>query len=115
MWISGLARSQECYPEPMPPDTSRPAATIADTDYTLTIEEAAERYDRAGHAPACGDRCPHRGSVQIDAVAPEPSGKDAAKSRPIAASISIQDTNYQGKDNCRQYPIISAGQALESR
>jgi hypothetical protein len=30
-------------------DTSRPVATSPDTDYTLSIDEAAERYDHAGH------------------------------------------------------------------
>jgi hypothetical protein len=30
-------------------DTSRPAATSPDSDYSLSIEEAAERYDHAGH------------------------------------------------------------------
>lgn len=30
-------------------DTPRPAATINDTDFSLTIEEVAERYANAGH------------------------------------------------------------------
>jgi hypothetical protein len=30
-------------------DLSRPAATGTDTDYTLSLEEVAERYARAGH------------------------------------------------------------------
>jgi hypothetical protein len=34
---------------PTSPDLSRPAATGADTDYTLSLEEASERYARAGH------------------------------------------------------------------
>lgn len=33
----------------MPEDLSRPVATTPDSEYTLTIDEAAERYDRAGH------------------------------------------------------------------
>jgi hypothetical protein len=32
----------------MPPDPSRPAATSPD-DYALTIEDAAQRYEHAGH------------------------------------------------------------------
>jgi hypothetical protein len=31
-------------------DPSRPAATGGDSDFTLTIEEVAERYQKAGHA-----------------------------------------------------------------
>ena len=30
-------------------DASRPAATAPDTDYTLSIEEVADRYAKAGH------------------------------------------------------------------
>lgn len=30
-------------------DLSRPVATTSDSEYTLTIDEAAERYDHAGH------------------------------------------------------------------
>ncbi len=30
-------------------DMSRPGATALDTDYTLTIEEVADRYAKAGH------------------------------------------------------------------
>ena len=33
----------------MIPDLSRPAATIPDSDFTLSIDEALERYARAGH------------------------------------------------------------------
>src|SRR5215471_17548405 len=32
----------------MPDDLSRPVATTPDSDFTLTIEEAVERYARAG-------------------------------------------------------------------
>jgi hypothetical protein len=33
----------------MTDDLSRPVATISDSEYTLSIEEAAERYEHAGH------------------------------------------------------------------
>ena len=33
----------------MPDDMSRPVATTPDSEYTLTIDEAAIRYDHAGH------------------------------------------------------------------
>src|SRR5438067_4278373 len=35
--------------EAMTDDLSRPAATIPDSEYTLTIDEAALRYESAGH------------------------------------------------------------------
>ena len=34
----------------MTDDLSRPIATIPDTEYTLTIDEVALRYEHAGHA-----------------------------------------------------------------
>jgi hypothetical protein len=34
----------------MTDDPSRPVATSTDSEYTLTIEDAAERYEHAGHA-----------------------------------------------------------------
>jgi hypothetical protein len=36
------------YHSPMTDDLSRPVATIDDSDFTLTIDEALERYARAG-------------------------------------------------------------------
>ncbi len=33
----------------MPPDPSRPVATSPDSEYSLSIEEASDRYERAGH------------------------------------------------------------------
>jgi hypothetical protein len=35
--------------DPMPNDLSRPAATTPDSEFTLSIDEAAERYEHAGH------------------------------------------------------------------
>lgn len=37
------------YDEVMTIDLSRPVATTPDSEYTLTIDEAAERYEHAGH------------------------------------------------------------------
>jgi hypothetical protein len=56
--LMGISRSGSpctCYHAGMPTntatgaDTSRPAATDRDNDYTLSIEEVSERYARAGH------------------------------------------------------------------
>jgi hypothetical protein len=41
--------AHRCDNGDMSTDMSRPGATTPDSEYTLTIEEAAERYDRAGH------------------------------------------------------------------
>jgi len=35
----------------MPPDPSRPVATDHDSEFTLTIEDVAQLYVNAGHAP----------------------------------------------------------------
>ena len=37
------------YNSPMPDDLSRQAATNTDSEYTLSIEDALERYEHAGH------------------------------------------------------------------
>ena len=38
------------YHQGMTDDLSRPVATSPDSEYSLTIEDAAERYEHAGHA-----------------------------------------------------------------
>lgn len=40
---------EKWYIDVMEIDLSRPVATTADSEYTLTIEEALERYEHAGH------------------------------------------------------------------
>ncbi len=37
------------YPQVMPSDLSRPVATRDDSEFTLSIDEALERYTKAGH------------------------------------------------------------------
>lgn len=47
--ITGRESDEPGYDQSMPDDLSRPVATTPDSEYTLTIDEAAERYDHAGH------------------------------------------------------------------
>ena len=46
--ITGEAWNEAGYHCPMTDDQSRPVATSADSEFTLTIDEALERYARAG-------------------------------------------------------------------
>lgn len=48
LWTTVSIRVPQWYDSGMDPDLSRQAATTADSEYTLTIDEALERYDRAG-------------------------------------------------------------------
>jgi hypothetical protein len=48
LWITGEAWNEAGYHSTMPDDPSRPVATRPDSDFTLTIDEALERYGRAG-------------------------------------------------------------------
>jgi hypothetical protein len=47
--ITGGCWSKPGYHSAMTDDLPRPVATTPDSEYTLTIDEAAERYDHAGH------------------------------------------------------------------
>jgi hypothetical protein len=40
----------------MPDDLSRPVATTPDSEFTLTIDDALERYTRAGLPPHAAQR-----------------------------------------------------------
>jgi hypothetical protein len=48
MWITRERWDEPRYHQVMTDDMSRQAATSPDSDFTLTIEEAVERYARAG-------------------------------------------------------------------
>lgn len=48
MWITGEAVERAGYHGRMTDDQSRPAATSPDSEFTVTIDEAVERYARAG-------------------------------------------------------------------
>src|SRR6185436_2220356 len=49
------------------PDTSRPAATDADNDYTLSLEQASEFYAKAGHARTLRSLQRYCGNGHLDA------------------------------------------------
>ena len=49
MGITGMEYVVPGYHLGMIDDLSRPVATTPDSEYTLTIDEAAERYEHAGH------------------------------------------------------------------
>jgi hypothetical protein len=46
--ITGEAWNEARYHYPMPDDQSRPVATSPDSEFTMTIDDALERYARAG-------------------------------------------------------------------
>src|SRR5580658_3676130 len=48
MWTTASLKESGCYDVSMDTDLSRQAATSPDSEYTLTIDDALERYDRAG-------------------------------------------------------------------
>ena len=48
MGITGEAWNDAGYHKPMTDDQSRLVATTPDTEFTVTIDEALERYARAG-------------------------------------------------------------------
>jgi hypothetical protein len=49
MWTTVRGVARRCYDVCMDLDLSRQVATSTDSDYTLSIDEALERYDHAGH------------------------------------------------------------------
>src|SRR5271156_3042622 len=48
MWTTASLTEGGCYDVCMDTDLSRQAAASPDSEYTLTIDDALERYDRAG-------------------------------------------------------------------
>src|SRR5438132_14071995 len=105
-------------------DLSRPVATTPDTEYSLSIEEAAARYDHAGHprTPRSVQRYCAKGHLDcrrmetpfgekylitpssvakhiayIEEVSPIATGRDV--SRPVATSFeSNQSHDEPGQD-----------------
>ena len=49
LWTTRSVATGGCYDVQMTDDLSRQDATTPDSEYTLTIDEALERYDHAGH------------------------------------------------------------------
>src|SRR6185436_9738337 len=107
------------------PDTSRPAATDADNDYTLSLEQASEFYAKAGHARTLRSLQRYCGNGHLDArkiqttlgdkylVTPESVARhiaqieelraldnvatDRDKPRPVATSVAVQEPRQNGE------------------
>ena len=116
----------------MTDDLSRQAATIPDSEYTLTIDEASERYEHAGHPrtprsiqrycaknhldcrrmeTAFGEKYLITPSsvakhiAYIEEVRPSTTGRDL--SRHVATSLVRQDSHEEGKLNPPTSPDVS--------
>ena len=103
-------------------DTSRHVATIPDSEYTLTIEEASTRYERAGHPRTSrsiqrycakghldcrrmetpyGDKylitpaSVAKHIAYIEEVRPIATGRDVP--RPVAADVALEEGHEQGQ------------------
>jgi len=121
-------------------DTSRPAATGPDSDYTLSIEEAAARYEHAGHPRT--DRSIQRYCAKghldcrrmetpfgekylitpasvakhiayIEEVRPTATGRDVP--RPIAAPVGPQESGAGRRDDASTGPDLSRLAATDTR
>ena len=113
-------------------DQSRPVATIPDTEYTLTIDEAAFRYEHAGHprTPRSIQRYCAKGHLDcrrietpfgekylitpesvakhiayIEEVRPTTTGRDMP--RPVATSIAQKDSHDEPRPDAPTSPDLS--------
>src|SRR3972149_6954890 len=102
-------------------DPSRPVATIPDSEYTLTIEEASTRDEHAGHRPTSrsiqrycakghldcrrmetpyGDKylitpaSVAKHIAYIEEVRPIATGRGVP--RPVATDVALEDSHEQG-------------------
>jgi hypothetical protein len=116
----------------MTDDLSRPVATIPDSEYTLTIDEAGLRYGHAGHprTPRSIQRYCARGDLDcrrietsfgdkylitaasiakhiayIEEVRPTTTGRDL--SRPVATIIAAQDSQEEPLPDASTSPDLS--------
>jgi hypothetical protein len=115
----------------MTDDLSRPVATTSDSEYTLTIDEAAERYDHAGHprTPRSIQRYCAKGHLDcrrietqfgdkylitptsvakhiayIEEVRPIATGRDMP--RPVATTVAAEDKHEEPR------PVVSTSSDL---
>lgn len=120
MGITGERCGEPGYHEAMTDDLSRQAATIPDSEYTLTIDEAALRYEHAGHprTPRSIQRYCANGHLDcrrietpfgdkylitpasvakhiayIEEVRPTATGRDMP--RPVATSVAEKDSHEE--------------------
>ena len=97
-------------------DLSRQDATATDTDFTLSLEEVAERYARAGHARTLRSLQRYCVSGHLDAqkiatttgdkylVTPQSVARHIAQIKEFAAARSRRDISRRvatGRDSCR--------------
>ncbi len=113
-------------------DLPRPVATIPDTEYTLTIDEAALRYEHAGHprTPRSIQRYCAKGHLDcrrietpfgdkylitpesvakhiayIEEVRPTTTGRDMP--RPVATSVAQKDSHDEPRPDAPTSPDLS--------
>jgi hypothetical protein len=121
-------------------DMSRPVATIPDSEYTLSIEEAAERYEHAGHprTPRSIQRYCAKGHLDcrrmetpfgekflitptsvvkhiayIEEVRPVATGRDLP--RPVATDAAAEENHDDQRRGAPTGPDLSRQAATDTR
>jgi len=124
----------------MTDDLSRQAATSPDSEYTLSIDEAAERYEHAGHprTPRSIQRYCAKGHLDcrrmetpfgekfliapasvvkhiayIEEVRPTATGRDT--SRQVAADVAAQERDDEPRRGASTGPDVSRHAATDTR
>ena len=132
MGITGEAWNEPSYHPYMTDDLSRPVATTPDSDFTLTIDEALERYGRAGlpRTPRSIQRYCAKGHLDcrrietqfgekylispasvdkhiayIDEVRPVATGRDVP--RQVATTVVSQESHDEGRQRAATSPDLS--------
>src|SRR5450759_68951 len=124
----------------MPDDQSRPVATSPDSDFTLSIDEALERYSRAGlpRTPRSIQRYCAKGHLDcrriettfgekylispasidkhiayIEEVRPVATGRD--EPRQVATDVAAQDSHGQSRQGTSTSADLSRPVATDTR
>ncbi len=132
LWITGEAWNEPRYHGLMTDDLSRPVATSPDSDFTLTIDEALERYARAGlpRTPRSVQRYCAKGHLDcrrietafgekylispasvdkhigyIEEVRPVATSRDMP--RPVATTAALEDTRDEPRQRAPTSPDLS--------
>ena len=124
MGITGDLWEEPRYHPPMTDDLSRPVATSHDSDFTLSIDEALERYSRAGlpRTPRSVQRYCAKGHLDCRRVetpfgekyliSPASVDKHIAyieEVRPVATSPDVPRHAATGRDESRHVATNSDG------